>query len=107
MLTGCPRPIPGYGSPEWLALPDGDRRKVAGVVVAAECWAREADELEDRLRLEVEALQRAHKAAEDADYCARRDAHRESWTERGFRPDPRLEDELDREWRQWVGGAAS
>ena len=105
-LIAAGRPFPRYGTAEWLALPEGSAAKVAAVVVAAECWARDADDLEDRLRLEVETLQRAHKAAEDADYCARRDAHRESWTGRGFKPDPRQQDQIEAEWREWIGGVA-
>lgn len=38
LLARTGRPIPRYGSPEWNALPDGDLRRVAAVVVAAECW---------------------------------------------------------------------
>ena len=106
MLADVPRPIPKFGSPQWLALPDGDRRKVAGVVVAAESYARDADELEDRLRAEVDALRLADKRADDAEYVARRDAHRESWTGRGFKPDPRQQDQIEAEWREWIGGVA-
>jgi hypothetical protein len=80
--------VPPYGSAEWLALPEGDSRKVAAVVRAAECWATDGDNLEERLRVEVEALQAAHKAAEDADYEARRDTHREMWA--------KLPDDLER-----------
>ena len=79
MLIQAGTPVPRYGSADWLALPEGDRRKVAAVIVAAECWAREADELEDRLRVEVEFSRIAHKWAEDAEYVARRDAHRAEW----------------------------
>lgn len=38
VLARAARPIPRYGSPEWDALPDGDLRRVAAVLVAAECW---------------------------------------------------------------------
>lgn len=79
MLAAAERPLPRYGSPEWLALPEGDRRKVAAVIVAAECWARESDQLEERLRVEVEFSRIAHKLIEDAEYVARRDAHRAEW----------------------------
>jgi hypothetical protein len=79
MMIQAGGPVPRYGSPEWLALPEGDRRKVAAVIVAAECWAREADELEDRLRVEIEFSRIAHKLIEDAEYVARRDAHRAEW----------------------------
>ncbi|HXH78179.1 hypothetical protein [Nocardioides sp.] len=70
---------PTYGSAEWLALPEGDARKVAAVVVAAESWARDADDLEVRLRLECEALSRANKRAEDVEYTANAAEHREQW----------------------------
>lgn len=79
MLIQAGTPVPRYGSPEWLALPEGDRRKVAAVIVAAECWAREADEIEDRLRVEIEFSRIAHKLIDDAEYVARRDAHRAEW----------------------------
>lgn len=79
MRTLAAGPIPSYGSETWLALPEGDGRKVAAVVIAAECWAYGGDELEQRLRAEVAAASVAHKRAEDADYRARRDAHRAEW----------------------------
>lgn len=103
LIGAAMKPIPRYGSPEWLALPEGSPAKVAAVVVAAECWARDADELEERLRAEVELSRAAHKADEDAEYVARRDAHRESWTGRGFRPEPGLQDEIAAEWAEWMG----
>jgi hypothetical protein len=31
-------PLPVYGSPEWVALDEGDFRKFAAAVVAAEAW---------------------------------------------------------------------
>lgn len=71
--------IPTYGSPEWLALPEGNLAKVAAVVRAAECHARAGDELEDQLRAEVEELRRAHKRNEDAEYAAGIATHREKW----------------------------
>ena len=33
--------IPRYGTPEWEALPSGDPRLFAAVVIAAECWRRD------------------------------------------------------------------
>jgi hypothetical protein len=79
LIGRAPSPCPHYGSPEWLALPDGDPRKVGAVVVAAECWAQYGDTLEDDLRAELDAAWRAHKNAEDSDYQARAAAHREHW----------------------------
>lgn len=105
LISRCSTPPPAYGSPEWLALPDGPE-KTAAVVCAAEAWAIEGDNLLENLRIEIELSQAAHKAAEDDAYVARRDAHRAGWTGRGFRPDPALPDELDREWRDWSGGVA-
>ena len=77
-IRRCPD-APPYGSAAWLALPEGDAGKVAAVVRAAECWATDGDNLEANLRAEVEALSAAHKAADDTEYVARRDAHREEW----------------------------
>jgi hypothetical protein len=79
MIHRCTTPPPQYGSEEWLNLPEGDFRKIAGVVNAAECWARDGDNLAENLRAEVEALRAAHKANDDAEYVARRDAHRQEW----------------------------
>jgi len=42
-----------YGSRAWHALPETDRRRVAGVVLAAECWATDEDELSTRLHREI------------------------------------------------------
>ena len=96
---------PAYGTPEWLALPDGPE-KVAAVVRAAECWATEGDDLEHRLAAELEALRRHDKAAEDAAFHEAATSHRKHWTGRGFRPDPSIEAEVAAEWREWIGGAA-
>ncbi len=79
MLQQCPTPPPRYGSPEWLALPEGSSAKVAAVVIAAEAWAREGDDLEQRLRAELDLSRRAYKAGEDAEYVERVAAHREQW----------------------------
>jgi hypothetical protein len=80
MMARAGGPSPAYGTPEWLALPEGDLHKVAAVVRAAECWATEGDELEERLRREVEALRAAYKHDDDLDYAGRRDAHRAEWS---------------------------
>ena len=87
----CTTPPPGYGSPAWLALEDADPRKVAAVVLAAEFAV-----------LAVEA----HKAAEDAAFVARREAHRAAWTGSGFRRDPVAEAEIQDEWAAWAGWSA-
>lgn len=78
---------PAYGSPEFLALPDGPA-KVAAVVIAAECWAREGDDLPERLRLEVDLARSASKATEDAEYVARRDQWHQEWGDKSYRPHP-------------------
>jgi hypothetical protein len=64
MIQQSPTPPPVYGSPEWLALPEGSPEKVAAVVRAAEAWARQGDDLEANLRLEVDLSRRAFKADE-------------------------------------------
>ena len=90
---------PAYGSPEWLALPDGPE-KVAAVVRAAETLV-----IERALRdAEIEAWR---KAAEDVAWQAARDRHKAAWdAQRGrFRPDPAIATEVEQEWREWVGEA--
>jgi len=47
--------------------------------VAAESWARELDDLPERLEHELDERRRAEKAAEDAEYQARAAAHRRDW----------------------------
>ena len=74
-IDAAEKPLPRYGDPDWLALPEGDARKIAAVVIAAECWATDADSLAEAVRLEVEAFKRT----EDADYQARAEAHRAEW----------------------------
>ena len=91
MVSRCQTPPPAYGSPEWLALPDGSVEKVAAVILAAEKCA-----------IDLEAA----KAAEDRLWVAQGTEHRTAWTGRGFRPDPAIADEIDVEWREWIGGAA-
>lgn len=46
LIEGAEGPVPIYGSVEWLALPDDDRRKVAATCIAAEAW-RLREYLED------------------------------------------------------------
>jgi len=75
MIGAVAKPLPSYGSPEWVALPEGDRRKVAAVVVAAECWARDLEHLAEDLRSEFHLA----KQREDADYQERHRAHRDQW----------------------------
>ncbi len=91
---------PSYGSPEWCALPEGSPAKVAAVVIAAESWARDGDELEERLRHEVLALSRANKHEEDADYLARIQAGAGYYDRRPDRA------ELEAEFWDWIRGAA-
>jgi len=75
LIDAAEKPLPQYGSADWQALPDGDARKIAAVVVAAECWATDADNLAEAVMLEAEAFKRT----EDADYQARAAAHRAEW----------------------------
>jgi hypothetical protein len=71
-------PLPVYGDATWLTLPEGDPVRVAAVVVAAEAWASLGDDIPGRLTVEVAASYAANKQAEDAEYVARANAHRES-----------------------------
>lgn len=89
MISRCKTPPPGYGTPEWLALPDGVE-KVAAVILAAEKCAIDAE---------------AAKAEEDRLWASQRATHAASWTGRGFRRDPTLEADVEREWRDWLGEA--
>lgn len=64
--------VPTYGSPAWDDLDDGDLRRVAAVLRAAEAWRRHchpdtvAAELRDLLEAENEAArQRLSRAAAD------------------------------------------
>jgi hypothetical protein len=90
---------PRYGSPEWLALPESHPAKIAAVVVAAESWARDGDDLEERLRREVLALSRAYMQAEDAEYVAT--------YQRGYAPDPNLPAQIEAEYWDWIRGEAA
>lgn len=96
-IDRAPNP-PVFGSPAFLALPDGHPSKISSVIVAAESWARDGDELEDRLRREVLALSRANKKTEDAEYVAT--------YQRAYAPDPDLPAQLEAEYWDWIRGAA-
>ena len=116
MIERCSSPPPAYGTPGWLALPEGSVDKVAAVVIAAEAWARTGDTLEDDLRTEVAQLAAAFKRDEDADYRARAEAHRKDWQHlasppplRVIRPDAaRTLEEIGRDYMagRKDGGAA-
>lgn len=95
-IDRAPNP-PAYNSPEFLALPEGHPAKIAAVVVAAECWAVGGDNLEADLRIEVMALSRANKRAEDEEYAAQISAPMRSM------PDPA---EIEAEYWDWIRGAA-
>lgn len=75
-------PPPSYGSREWLALANDDPRQVAACVVAAECWARGGDDIPGRLEREVAASREAFVRAENQDYKARANDHRQEWRKR-------------------------
>jgi len=46
-------PVARYGSAAWHALPEGDRRRVVAVIIAAECWVAGEDDMVARLRREI------------------------------------------------------
>jgi hypothetical protein len=101
---------PAYGTPEWLALPHGPA-KIAAVVRAAECWATDGDNLEARLRIELDAAaaepgETARKEAEDAERVERQAAHRRAWIPSlpGFRRDPAIDASVEADWRSWSNG---
>lgn len=97
---------PKYGCREWLALPEGSPAKVSSTVRAAEAWACDGDDLERRLRVEVLALSRANKQAEDAEYLAACEQWRQTWAGGVHHPDPDLPAQLEAEFSAWAWGAA-
>jgi hypothetical protein len=58
-LTDTPAMVPQYGSPEFFDYPGPVEHAVAArlvsLIVAAECWAQDGDDVEDRARLQAEA----------------------------------------------------
>ena len=88
LIRKAPNP-PRYGSPAWLALPEGSPGKIASVVVAAEAWALDDDDVEARLHRLLEDERRAFKQAEDADYQARAADHRKQWKHLSLAPPSR------------------
>jgi hypothetical protein len=90
LISRASTPPPAYGSVEWLALPDGPE-KVAAVILAAE-----------KCLLDWEA----QKVLEDRTFAEQGADHRRVWTGRGVRPDPHMAADVEREWREWIGGAA-
>lgn len=102
MISRCSTPPPRYGSEAWTALTDGDVRKVAGVVIAAEQWAIDGDNLESKLRAELDNVRRAVKEALDAEYVDRRDSHRDNWTGKAFRPSETIASEVEAEFCEWL-----
>ncbi len=61
--------VPSYGSPEWCRLPHNDPRRIAAVVIAAECWAVDGDDLEARLRRELADAAAAEERLADEDFA--------------------------------------
>ena len=92
---------PIYGSAAFLAMPDGPE-KVAAVVKAAECWLTELEDGLERLRAEHLGAALQEKSSSDAAYVEQRDQWRREWTGQGFRPDPAIAADVEREWREWV-----
>jgi hypothetical protein len=85
LIDKATRPIHKYGSPEWCALPLDHPNRVAAVVVAAEAWAWDWENLEDNLRREVEGLRAAFKSDEDAEYVRSYTEHRKQWSRKSNR----------------------
>lgn len=83
LIDRASRPIQKYGSAEWCALPLDDPNRIAAVVVAAEAWAWDWENLEQNLRREVEDLRAAFKREEDAEYVRSYTEHRKA-TERKY-----------------------
>ena len=75
----CSTPPPRYGSRAWLALSEGSPEKVAAVVIAAEAWASDLDNMPANLALELDNMRRQAKKNEDLEYVARAAEHRKQW----------------------------
>lgn len=78
---------PLYGSPEWLALPEGPE-KVAAVVKAAECWRTEQEDEMARLRAQCIGAAMEAKRAADADWAEDCAQWRAEWAAKSWRPHP-------------------
>jgi hypothetical protein len=89
---------PLYGSPEFLALPDGPE-KVSSVCKAAESYLTSLEDEMARLRAQAEFTA---KITEDLEWSERADAHRREWSGRGFRRNQAIAAEVEREWRNWA-----
>jgi len=76
LIRKAKTPPPRYGSAEWNALPLDNPARVAASVIAAESWATDADELPERLAIEIDCLRANHKKLEDAEYVEKARAHR-------------------------------
>jgi hypothetical protein len=85
-LLDAGRGWPVYGSPEWCALQIDDPRRIAACVAAAEIYTRDFyDNLEERLRLEIEEARVAYKQDEDAEYVRQHTEHRAHWSKKSAR----------------------
>lgn len=79
LIRKATKPVPKYGSEEFLALEPGSPEFVASIVVAAGAWAADGDNVEVNLRHEVEHTARAAKTLEDEQYVADVRGHRRQW----------------------------
>ncbi len=86
LIRRATSPAPKYGSAAWCALPDDDPAKIAAALVAAECWATDGDNLEQRLADEMALLRDGFKREEDREYQARYEAHRRTAPRFSTRP---------------------
>ncbi|HEY9411209.1 MAG TPA: hypothetical protein VIP77_16640 [Jiangellaceae bacterium] len=71
--------IPRYGSPEWEAMPTGDARVFAAVVIAAENWRRDGTDEAIAARLRQE-LEESDRLLLERQFGAANDVH-EAWME--------------------------
>lgn len=76
-----------YGSPEWVAMPDGPE-KWGVAIIAAEARLSEAEDALERLRVEHLADALEAKRAADAEYVEQRQMWWREWTGNSWRPHP-------------------
>ena len=63
-------PVPRYGSDAWHRLDYADPRRWAAVIMAAECWAQDGDDIAGRIRRDLAWEVEAHQRLDAAEFAA-------------------------------------
>lgn len=115
LIDRAAKPIPPYGSDEWHQLPEACAERIAAVVIAAECWALDGDDLPSRLARELDDRSLAEKHATDWIDQQAASEHAEQWAHlsrsgvpfTGQPVPPRPLEQVGREHLRLVRGDAS